>query len=60
MNPASAILQRPKEALKPPIKASIWLSTFQIRHSSAPLSPQTPSPLHVQGLLDPAPSTAIY
>jgi len=43
MNLASAIPRRPKTDLKSPFRASIRHSSFQIRHSSSPLSLQTSS-----------------
>lgn len=43
MNLASAIPCRLKTGLKSPFRSFIRHSTFQIRHSSAPLSPQPPS-----------------
>jgi hypothetical protein len=43
MNTTPAILQRPKQGMKPPRVASIHPSAFIIHPLIAPLSPQTPS-----------------
>jgi hypothetical protein len=43
MNLAPTITHRLQTGMKPPFRAAIRHSTFQICHSFAPLSPQTPS-----------------
>lgn len=61
-NLAFPLSRRFKTDLKPTFRASLRHSTFQFRHSSAPLSPQTPSrPVSAPrpGPTRPGPSKAI-